>query len=115
MTLSGVHGRYRVNVLTGPKVCYQRPSIDVLFTSVAKVAGQHASGVLLTGMGSDGAQGLLKIKEAGGWTIAQDEATCVVFGMPREAVRLHAAHEVVPLPQIAEALVRNHKPSLAQV
>jgi two-component system, chemotaxis family, protein-glutamate methylesterase/glutaminase len=96
---------YRVQVKDGPQVCYQRPSVDVLFSSVAEAAGPEAIGVLLTGMGSDGAQGLLRMKRAGARTIAQDEATCVVFGMPREAVRLGAADRVLPLSSIAVAIV----------
>jgi two-component system chemotaxis response regulator CheB len=95
---------YRVSVKDGPTVCYQRPSVDVLFTSVAETAGPHAVGVILTGMGSDGAQGLYKMKSAGASTIAQDEATCVVFGMPREAISLGAAGRVVPLPLVSAAI-----------
>ena len=72
--------------------------MDVLFSSVAEAAGADAVGVLLTGMGTDGAQGLLKMRQAGARTIAQDEATCVVFGMPREAIELGAAGQVLPLP-----------------
>jgi len=75
-----------VNVKTGPAVCYQRPSVAVLFCSVAEVAGSQAVGILLTGMGSIGARGLLKMPEAGARTFAQDEASCVLFGMPREAI-----------------------------
>ncbi len=97
-------GSYRVTVKDGPLVCYQRPSVDVLFSSVAEAAGSHAVGALLTGMGSDGAQGLKKMKSAGGHTIAQDEASCVVFGMPMQAIRLGAADEVVPLNSIARAI-----------
>lgn len=96
---------YRALVKTGPRVCYQRPSVDVLFSSVAEIAGAHAIGVLLTGMGADGAQGLLKMHRAGGHTLAQDEATCVVFGMPREAISLGAATEVVPLPRMSSAIL----------
>ena len=96
---------YAVAVKTGPRVCYQRPSVDVMFSSVAECAGAHAVGVLLTGMGSDGAQGLLKMRQAGAHTIAQDEATCVVFGMPREAIRAGAAARVVPLPGIPQAIL----------
>jgi two-component system chemotaxis response regulator CheB len=97
--------RYAVSVKTGPRVCYQRPSVDVLFQSVAEVAAAKAVGVLLTGMGSDGAQGMLKMRQAGANTIAQDEATCVVFGMPREAIRLNGAAQVLPLPKIAQAML----------
>ncbi len=94
-----------VNVKTGPRVCYQRPSVDVLFLSVAEVAGTRAIGVLLTGMGADGAKGLLKLRTAGAHTIAQNEATCVVYGMPREAFELGAAEAVLPLPEIAGAIL----------
>ena len=95
---------YRVSVKDGPMVCYQRPSVDVLFSSVAEAAGPHSIGALLTGMGSDGAQGLKKMKSAGAHTIAQDEASCVVFGMPMQAIRLGAVDEVVPLDGVAEAI-----------
>ncbi len=91
---------YHVGVKDGPLVCYQRPSVDVLFSSVAEAAGTRAVGVILTGMGSDGAQGLLKMKQAGAITAAQNEATSVVFGMPREAIRLGAASDVLPLSKI---------------
>lgn len=97
-------GGYRVTVKDGPLVCYQRPSVDVLFSSVAEAAGPHAVGALLTGMGSDGAQGLKKMQSAGAHTIAQNEATCVVFGMPMQAIHLGAADEVVPLASIARAI-----------
>ena len=96
---------YRVEVKGGPRVCYQRPSADVMFGSVAEAAGSNAIGVLLTGMGTDGAQGLLRMRRAGARTIAQDEASCVVFGMPREAIRIGAADRVVPLPAIASAVI----------
>jgi two-component system chemotaxis response regulator CheB len=96
---------YYVSVKTGPKVCYQRPSVDVLFSSVAETAGPHAVAALLTGMGSDGAQGMLRLRRAGAHTIAQDEATCVVFGMPREAITLGAAAQVLPLQSIAHAML----------
>jgi len=98
-------GEYRVAVEDGPRVCYQRPSVDVLFESVATAVGSDAIAALLTGMGSDGAQGLLKLKRAGARTIAQDEATCVVFGMPGEAIRLGAADRVLPLNRIAAELM----------
>jgi two-component system chemotaxis response regulator CheB len=96
---------YRVTVKDGPMVCYQRPSVEILFSSVADVAGAHATGVILTGMGNDGAKGLLRMKQAGAHTIAQDEASCVVFGMPREAIKLEAANQVLPLAKIAAAVV----------
>ncbi|HUE01262.1 MAG TPA: chemotaxis response regulator protein-glutamate methylesterase [Bryobacteraceae bacterium] len=96
---------YRVSVKTGPRVCYQRPSVDVMFSSVAEAAGARAVGVLLTGMGSDGAHGLLKMHQSGARTIAQDESSCVVFGMPREAIRLGAADRVMPLPGMPQAIL----------
>jgi two-component system, chemotaxis family, protein-glutamate methylesterase/glutaminase len=96
---------YRVQVKDGPQVCYQRPSVDVLFSSVADVAGKHAIGTILTGMGSDGAQGMLRMKRTGARTIAQDEATCVVFGMPREAIRVGAVDRIVPLSHVAPAIL----------
>jgi two-component system chemotaxis response regulator CheB len=105
MLLRHTGGRHYVSVKTGPRVCYQRPSVDVLFSSVAEAAGADAVGVLLTGMGNDGAQGLLKMRQAGSRTIAQNEATCVVYGMPREAVELGAACQILPLPAIAEAML----------
>jgi two-component system, chemotaxis family, protein-glutamate methylesterase/glutaminase len=105
MLLRHSRGRYYVSVKTGPRVCYQRPSVDVLFSSVAEAAGAEAVGVLLTGMGNDGAQGLLRMRQGGARTIAQNEATCVVYGMPREAVALGAAAQVLPLAAIAEAML----------
>jgi two-component system chemotaxis response regulator CheB len=104
MILRQSGGAYRVTVKDGPMICYQRPSVDVLFASVAEAAGARAVGVILTGMGSDGAQGMLKMKTAGASTIAQDEASCVVFGMPKEAIRLGGAGRVVPLPLVAQAI-----------
>jgi two-component system chemotaxis response regulator CheB len=105
MLLRKSGGRYYVSVKTGPRVCYQRPSVDVLFSSVAEAAGADAVGALLTGMGNDGAQGLLRMRQAGACTMAQNEATCVVYGMPREAVALGAAAQVLPLTAIAEAML----------
>src|SRR5581483_3798278 len=90
-------------VKNGPPVHHQRPAVDVLFDSVARSAGRNAVGVLLTGMGADGAKGLLAMRRAGAFTIAQNEATCVVYGMPKEAVRLDAASAVLPLHEIADA------------
>ena len=94
-----------VNVVDGPLVSRHRPSVDVLFRSVAVAAGRNAVGVIMTGMGDDGAQGLMEMKDAGAVTIAQDEATCVVFGMPREAIARGAADFVLPLEQIAPRAV----------
>lgn len=97
---------YRVQVKDGPQVCYQRPSVDVMFSSVADVAGAATVAAILTGMGSDGAQGMLKLKRAGARTIAQDEASCVVFGMPREAIKLGVVDKVVPLNHVAGTILR---------
>ncbi len=97
-------GEYHVMIKDGPMVCYQRPSVDVLFTSVAETAGPKAVGVILTGMGCDGAQGLKKMKSAGSLTIAQDESSCIVFGMPKQAILLGAARKVIPLNSIAQAI-----------
>jgi two-component system chemotaxis response regulator CheB len=105
MVLRRSAGRFFVNVRTGPRVCYQRPSVDVLFQSVSETAAAGAIGVLLTGMGSDGAQGLLRMRQAGAHTIAQDEASCVVFGMPREAIALGAAAQVLPLSAVPAAIL----------
>jgi two-component system chemotaxis response regulator CheB len=99
--------RYFVEVKDGPRVNRHRPSVDVTFRSVARVAGPNAIGVLLTGMGSDGAQGLLAMREAGAHTVAQDEASCVVYGMPKVAVDLGAAERVLPLGEIAADVVRH--------
>ena len=83
-----------LKIATGPKVCNQRPAVDPLFESVADQVGRNCLGILLTGMGRDGARGLLRIHEAGGHTIAQDEETSVVWGMPKEAIDLGAADRV---------------------
>lgn len=105
MTLRKSGGEYRVAIQDGPRVCYQRPSADVLFESVAQVAKGDAIGAILTGMGSDGAEGLLQMKRAGARTLAQDEASCVVFGMPREAIRRGAVDHVLPLGRMAAELI----------
>jgi two-component system, chemotaxis family, protein-glutamate methylesterase/glutaminase len=96
---------YRVELVEGPPVCRHRPSVEVLFRSAAQAAGPHASGIIMTGMGDDGAGGLLEMREAGALTIAQNEATCVVFGMPREAIRRGAAKFVTPLESIAPTVM----------
>jgi len=97
--------RYSVEVRDGPLVCRHRPSVDVLFRSGARYAGRNSVGVLMTGMGNDGAQGLLELKQAGAATIAQDEATSVVFGMPQAAIKLGAAGAVLPLDAIAKGVL----------
>jgi two-component system chemotaxis response regulator CheB len=98
-------GSYEVRVKDGPPVHHQRPAVDVLFDSVARVVGAGAVGVLLTGMGADGAKGMLAMRTAGATTIAQNEESCVVFGMPREAIRLGGADAVLPLDAVAGAAV----------
>jgi two-component system, chemotaxis family, protein-glutamate methylesterase/glutaminase len=98
--------RYYVEIKDGPQVFHQRPSVEVMFNSVAKYVGANAVGVILTGMGADGAAGLLAMREAGAHTIAQDEKTCVVFGMPGEAVKLGAAEQVVPLEKVTAAALK---------
>jgi len=101
---SGSH--YVAEVRRGPLVSRHRPSVDVLFRSVAEAAGDSAVGAILTGMGDDGAAGLLAMKTAGAWTIAQDEQTSVVFGMPKEAIARGAVDEVLPLSEIGAAALR---------
>ncbi len=107
MTLKQSARGYFVAVGEGPAVCFSRPSVDVLFTSVASVARKKAVGVLLTGMGSDGARGLLEMRNQGAFTVAQSEETCVVFGMPKEAVRLGGAEATLALSKIAPAVLRH--------
>jgi len=97
--------RYYVEIKEGPLVCRHRPSVDVLFRSAARYAGRNAVGVILTGMGDDGANGMLEMKQAGATTIAQDEATCVVFGMPNEAIKRNAVDKILPLQSVAGAIL----------
>jgi two-component system, chemotaxis family, protein-glutamate methylesterase/glutaminase len=96
---------YRVELVDGPPVCQHRPSVDVLFRSAAQAAGPFAAGVIMTGMRDDGAEGLLEMREAGALTIAQNKATCTVFGMPAEAIRRGAAKVVTPLDSIAATIM----------
>ena len=105
MVLRRSGARYEVRLRTGPLVCRQRPAVDVLFKSVARYAGANAVGVILTGMGNDGAAGMLAMHNAGAFNIAQDEKTCVVFGMPKEAIKAGGVDRVVSLPQIASAML----------
>ncbi len=98
--------RYYVEVKDGPLVCRHRPSVDVLFRSGARYAGKNAVGVIMTGMGDDGSKGMKEMKGTGAFTIAQDEASSVVFGMPKEAIKLDAVEKVVSLDQIAQSLLR---------
>jgi len=97
---------YRVRVFTGEPVNRHRPSVDVLFRSCARYLGSNVVGVILTGMGADGARGLLEMRQAGARTVAQDEASCVVFGMPKEAIALDAAEEILPLSEIPSCALR---------
>lgn len=105
LVLQASGARWVVRVKDGPKIHHQRPAVDVLFQSVARSAGRNAVGAILTGMGADGAKGLLAMKDAGAYTVAQNEETCVVYGMPREAVKLNAAIDILGLDEIAGALL----------
>lgn len=106
MLLARSGGTYVAKIKDGPRVHYQRPSVDVLFHSVAQTAGRNAVGAILTGMGADGAQGLLAMRNSGAYTLAQNEASCVVFGMPKEAIKLGAADEVVALEDITHSILQ---------
>lgn len=97
--------RYYVEIKDGPLVSRHRPSVDVLFRSAARYAGSNAIGIIMTGMGDDGAKGLLEMKQAGAHTVAQDEKTSIVFGMPNEAIKLGAADEVLPLHSISRHII----------
>jgi two-component system chemotaxis response regulator CheB len=99
--------RYYVEIKDGPLVCRHRPSVDVLFRSAARYAGKNAVGVIMTGMGDDGARGLREMQEAGAATIAQDEKSCVVFGMPQEAIKLGGVDRVVSLENIHQEVLRS--------
>ena len=106
MVLGRSGANYFVKITDGPRVKHQKPSVDVLFDSVAQYAGSNAVGAILTGMGDDGASGLLNMKNAGAKTIAQDEESCVVYGMPAAAVKIGAAEKQVTLTKVSEALLR---------
>ena len=105
MLLRRSGAQYVVDVVDGPPVSRHRPSVDVLFRSTARFAGRNAVGIIMTGMGDDGARGLKEMHEAGAWTVGQDEATCVVYGMPKEAVRLGAVDKVLGLHDIPAAIL----------
>ena len=105
MLLKRSGARYYVEIKDGPLVSRHRPSVDVLFRSAARYAGRNAVGVIMTGMGDDGAHGMLEMKQAGASTIAQDEATSVVFGMPKEAIKLNGVDKVLPLNSIASTVL----------
>jgi len=98
--------RYYVEVKDGPLVCRHRPSVDVLFRSAARYAGKNAVGIIMTGMGDDGARGMKEMHETGAYTIAQDESSCVVFGMPNEAIKLGGVHQIVSLEKIPAELLK---------
>lgn len=104
MTIQRSGAFYFVEVIDGPPVSRHRPSVDVLFRSAAKSAGRNALGIIMTGMGDDGAKGLKEMHDAGSHTIAQDEQSCVVFGMPKEAIKLGAVAEILPLNQMNQAI-----------
>lgn len=105
MSLQRSGANYYVSITDGPQVCLQKPSVEVLFDSVAKYAGTNAVGAILTGMGKDGARGLLNMRNAGARTIAQNEDSCVVFGMPKEAIKLDAAEKIVPLSDVSQTII----------
>ena len=106
MLLKRSGAQYLVEVRDGPLINHHRPSVDVLFRSVAKSAGLNALGVIMTGMGDDGAAGLLEMRQAGAQTLAQDEDSCVVYGMPKEAVKRGGVQKTVPLSQVARELMQ---------
>lgn len=114
MQLRRSGAQYRVSVTDGPPVNRHKPSVDVLFRSVATAAGRNALGIIMTGMGDDGANGLLAMRQAGAHTIAQDQETSVVFGMPREAIQRGAAAEVLPLDAMANGILRGRARTLAR-
>ena len=103
MLLERQGARYHVSVKTGPLVSRHRPSVDVLFRSAARSAGSNAMGIIMTGMGDDGARGLLAMRHAGARTLGQDEATCVVYGMPKVAAEMGAVEQALPLARLAPA------------
>lgn len=105
MVLQRSGANYYVSIKDGPPVCHQKPSVEVMFNSVAKYAGANAVGAILTGMGSDGARGLLNMRENGAFTIAQDETSSIVFGMPKEAIACGAAQKIVPLSHVAKTMI----------
>jgi two-component system chemotaxis response regulator CheB len=105
MLLQRSGANYYVSIKDGPPVCRQKPSVELMFNSVAKYAGANAIGAILTGMGSDGAEGLLAMRQSGARTLAQNEASCVVFGMPKEAIDRDAAEKIVALNDVAKTML----------
>ncbi|MDH1108131.1 chemotaxis response regulator protein-glutamate methylesterase [Pseudomonas otitidis] len=110
MLLKRNGAQYVVDIIDGPPVSRHKPSVDVLFRSTARAAGANATGIIMTGMGDDGARGLREMYEAGAYTLGQDEATCVVYGMPKEARKLDAVHREIPLEQIPAYILRGDRP-----
>ncbi len=104
MVVRRAHTHYHVDVVDGPPVNRHRPSVDVLFRSVAQCAGPAATGIIMTGMGDDGARGMKEMYDAGAHTVAQDEQSCVVFGMPKVAIELGGVRQILPLNRIHEAI-----------
>ncbi len=107
MLLKRSGARYYVEIKDGPLVNRHKPSVDMLFRSTAMNAGKNSIGIIMTGMGSDGAKGLLEMKEAGALTLAQDEKSCVVFGMPKEAIKLNAVEKILPLDQLGNFVLKH--------
>ena len=105
MQLRKAGGQYYAVVMDGPPVNRHKPSVDVLFRSAAECAGRDVLAIILTGMGDDGARGMKLLNERGARTIAQDEASCVVFGMPKEAIALGGVDEVLPLSRVAQSIL----------
>jgi two-component system, chemotaxis family, protein-glutamate methylesterase/glutaminase len=105
MVLKRSGAQYHVEIVEGPQVNRHCPSVDVLFRSVAKFAGRNAAGFIMTGMGDDGARGMREMHECGARTYAQDEASCVVFGMPKEAIKLGGVNQVIGLDEIPRAIM----------
>ncbi len=110
MMLTRSGAQYCVEVVNGPLVSRHKPSVDVLFRSMAKVAGRNATGIIMTGMGDDGAHGLKEMHDAGAYTVAEDESTCVVFGMPKEAIKLGGVDRAVPLHGIPAEILGGGRP-----
>jgi two-component system chemotaxis response regulator CheB len=106
MQMRKASGQYFVSVVDGPPVNRHKPSVDVLFRSAAECAGRDILGIILTGMGDDGARGMKLLHDGGARTIAQNEETCVVFGMPKEAIKLQAVDEILPLESMARAILQ---------
>lgn len=109
MLLKRSGAQYVVDIVDGPPVSRHKPSVDVLFRSVARAAGANATGIIMTGMGDDGARGLREMYDAGAYTIGQDEASCVVYGMPKEARKLEAVHREIPLDQIHAYILKANR------